>query len=197
MNYNFSCDHKLAIENLVNFGSRSESKWKMGSRWKRFGTATLFATNKMSAALTPWNKNQTEGKAKVVAAGWGTELIKILCHTSHLAPGWFVKKRLNRRTDTLRNGYFGENGWSSGSHHTKHHPPKLDVLPKTFLQIIRYMASAAFYVWPPKKLIMLSLSLVKGSVEYEGGDPVDVEEVPYPVRHIRAHVHTWDQAYFC
>ena len=142
MNYNFSCDHKLAIENLVNFGSRSESKWKMGSRWKRFGTATLFATNKMSAALTPWNKNQTEGKAKVVAAGWGTELIKILCHTSHLAPGWFVKKRLNRRTDTWRNGCFGKNGWSSGSHHTKP-----TTLPKwMFFQKLFFKSSAIWLV---------------------------------------------------
>ena len=46
------------------------------------------------------NKNQTEGKAKVVAAGWGTELIQFhACRTSHLAPGGFDEK------DELMNRY--------------------------------------------------------------------------------------------
>jgi hypothetical protein len=37
------------------------------------------------------------------------------------------------------------------------------------------------------------LFLMKGPVKNEGGDPVDIVEISYPVRHIRAHVHSYSQ----
>ena len=65
-------------------------------------------------------------RAKVVAAGWGTELIQF-----HAAPEIYqeddLKKRMNKRTVTdwmLRK--------NEGSND---HPPEMDVLPKTFLYI--------------------------------------------------------------
>ena len=78
----------------------------------------------------------TEEKAKVVAAAWGTELIKFLAALPILHQADF-KKRITR------DGYLVEwmlwkNGWSPTSVHTtpNHQPPKMDALPKTFLQII-------------------------------------------------------------
>jgi hypothetical protein len=44
-----------------------------------------------------------------------------------------------------------------------------------------------------KKNSFFLLFLMKGPVKNEGGDPVDVEEISYPVRHIRAHVHAYSQ----
>ena len=51
-------------------------------------------------------KNLTEAKAKVVSAGWGTELEIELQDD--------LKKRMNRRTEEM----IWKNGGSSGSHHT-------------------------------------------------------------------------------
>ena len=58
---------------------------------------------------------------------WGTELIQF-----HAALQDDLKKWRNIRTDTWRNGRFR----SSRLHHTNPPPSKMDVLPKTFLQII-------------------------------------------------------------
>ena len=61
----------------------------------------------------------TEEKTKVVAAGWGTELIQLNATLELWQDD--LKKWTNRRAD-WRNGCFGKMD--------DHHPPKMDVLPK-------------------------------------------------------------------
>ena len=66
----------------------------------------------------------TEQQARVVAAVWGTELIQFLATLAILHKD-DLKKRMNRKID------------DHPVHTTpNHHPPKKDVLPKNFLQII-------------------------------------------------------------
>ena len=77
-----------------------------------------------------WKKKQTEEKAKVIAAVWGTDFMEFhaalkIQHQDDL------KTWMNRRTDALQNGCFRKM-----DDHLVHHSPKMDVLPKTFLQII-------------------------------------------------------------
>ena len=82
-------------------------------------------------------------KAKVVAAGWGTELNAKTTHYSqddfedkneynkgYLAEWilWNLKKRMNRRTDTRRNGYFGKISDHLFHPIPNHHPTKINVL---------------------------------------------------------------------
>ena len=75
----------------------------------------------------------TEEKAKVVAADYGTELIKFLAALAILHQD-DLNKRMNRITATCKNGCFDK---MDDSHHTKPPPwapsPKMDVLPKPFL----------------------------------------------------------------
>ena len=80
-------------------------------------------------------KKQTEKKAKVVAAVWGTEFIQFpaalqIWHQNDL------KKGMNRRTDTWQNGCFSKMDDDLVNITQNHHPLKVDVLPKMFLQII-------------------------------------------------------------
>ena len=74
--------------------------------------------------------NQTEEKAKVVPAGWGTRLIPFhaaLCRD--LAPGWFEEK-VNRRKDTWWNGCFGKMDDQSVLTTPNQHTPKMGDLQK-------------------------------------------------------------------
>ena len=43
-------------------------------------------------------------KAKILAPVWGDGIDSIPCRTGYCAPGWFLKKRMNRRIGTWRNG---------------------------------------------------------------------------------------------
>ena len=79
--------------------------------------------------LYPLKKKQTEEKANVVAAVWGTEIIQFLASLQTCSIEWIEERMLGRMVAS-------ENGWSSSSHHTNHHPSQMDVLPKDFLQII-------------------------------------------------------------
>ena len=65
---------------------------------------------------------------------FGDGIDSILCRACQLAPGWF-EEWMKRKTEAWRNGCFEKNGWSSKTTPNKE-PPKMDVLPKTFLQII-------------------------------------------------------------
>ena len=47
-----------------------------------------------------------------------------------------LNKRINRRTETWQNGCFRKINDHPGHATPNHHPPKMDVLPKTFHQII-------------------------------------------------------------
>ena len=72
-------------------------------------------------------------KAMVVAAGWGTELFPFhaagaIQHEDDL------KKRMNRKTDTWRNGCFGKMDDHPVYTTSNHHPPKMDVISKTFFK---------------------------------------------------------------
>ena len=87
-------------------------------------------------ALHAQNKNQTEGKAKVVA--WGMELVQFHAALA-IQRHDDLKKRINRRTDTCQNGCLGK----LDDHPV--HPPKMAVLPKAFLQIIH--ASKQLVKW--------------------------------------------------
>ena len=80
-------------------------------------------------------KNQTEENAKVVDAGWGTKLLQFLAAPEILHKD-DLNKRMNRRMDTQRNGFFGK--MDDHPVHTipNHHSSKMDVLSKTFLRII-------------------------------------------------------------
>ena len=69
----------------------------------------------------------TEEKAKVVAAAWGTECIQFLAALAILHQD-SLKKRIRIITDTLRNGCFEKLETIPNI--------KMDVLPKTFVQII-------------------------------------------------------------
>ena len=81
-----------------------------------------------------WKKNQTEEKTKVVAAGWGKEVIQL--HGAIQIQHQDVKKWMISKTATWRNGCFGK--MDDHPFHTtpNDHPPKMDVLPKTFHQNI-------------------------------------------------------------
>ena len=80
-------------------------------------------------------KDKYRMKAKVVAASWGTELVQFLAALSILHQV-VMKKRINRIMATWRNGCF-EKMDNHPIHTTENpHPTKMDVLPKTFLQII-------------------------------------------------------------
>ena len=80
-------------------------------------------------------KDKCRMKAKVVAASWGTELVQFLAALSILHQV-VMKKRINRIMATWRNGCF-EKMDNHPIHTTENpHPTKMDVLPKTFLQII-------------------------------------------------------------
>ena len=69
----------------------------------------------------------TEEKAKVVAAAWGTECIQFLAALAILHQD-SLKKRIRIITATLRNGCFEKLETIPNI--------KMDVLPKTFVQII-------------------------------------------------------------
>ena len=56
-----------------------------------------------------------------------------------------LKKRINRRADAWQNGCNRKMDDHLVHTTTNHHPPKMDVLPKTFLQII---LAANWPVWP-------------------------------------------------
>ena len=62
----------------------------------------------------------TEEKAKVVAAAWGTELIQFLDAQAIFSPGWFEIENEQNNGDMAK-WMLWQNGWSSGSHYTK--PP--------------------------------------------------------------------------
>ena len=88
-----------------------------------------------SSTLQSQKKKQTEEKAKVVAAVWGTRFIQF--HAALLAPGWFEEKdEQKNRTDDWQNGCFRKIDGHLVYTTPNHHPSKIDVLPKTFLQII-------------------------------------------------------------
>ena len=74
----------------------------------------------------------TEGKAKVVAAALGTELINFLVTLTILHQD-DLKKRMNRIAATWRNGCFDKMDDHPVRTTPNHHPPKMDVLPKMFL----------------------------------------------------------------
>ena len=77
----------------------------------------------------------TKEKAEVVTAAWGTELIQFLAAVAIFQPDDLFK-RMNRITTTWRNGCY-EKMVDHLVHTTpSHHPTKMDVLPKSFLQII-------------------------------------------------------------
>ena len=76
-----------------------------------------------------------EEKAKVVAAVWGKELIHFLdalaiFHQDDL------KKKMNRIKAIWWNGFLGQMDDHSVHTTPNQHPTKMDVLPKTFVQII-------------------------------------------------------------
>ena len=76
-----------------------------------------------------------EEKAKVVAAVWGKELIHFLdalaiFHQDDL------KKRMNRIKAIWWNGFLGQMDDHSVHTTPNQHPTKMDVLPKTCVQII-------------------------------------------------------------
>ena len=73
----------------------------------------------------------TEEKAKVVAAVWGTELIQFLDALQD-----DLKKRINRITATWRNGCFEKMDDPQVHTTPNHQPTKMDVFPKTFLHVI-------------------------------------------------------------
>ena len=57
-----------------------------------------------------------------------------------------LKKRTNRRTNTWRNGCFGKMNDHLVLNTPNHQPPQMDVVPKTFLQIILGYSAAFKYV---------------------------------------------------
>ena len=76
-----------------------------------------------------------EEKAKVVAAVWGKELIHFLdalaiFHQDDL------KKKMNRIKAIWWNGFLGQMDDHSVHTTPNQHPTKMDILPKTFVQII-------------------------------------------------------------
>ena len=80
-------------------------------------------------------EEQTEVKTKYVAAVWGTKLIQFLAALAIFLQN-DLTKRMNRITATWRNGCFGK--MDDHPVHTipNRHPTKMDVLPKTIVQII-------------------------------------------------------------
>ena len=76
---------------------------------------------------------KTEGKAKVVAAVWGTELIKFLATLAIFhQDDW--KKRMSRITATWRNGFFGRMIIRFTPYQTTTLPAKWRIFQKTFVQ---------------------------------------------------------------
>ena len=78
---------------------------------------------------------KTEEKAKVVTAVWGTELFKFVA-TLAISHQDDLKKRMIRITASWRNGCFGNMNDHPVQTIPNHHPTKMDVLPKPFVQII-------------------------------------------------------------
>ena len=80
-------------------------------------------------------KKQTEEKAKVVAAVWGMEFNQF--HAAiQIKHQDDCKNRMNRRTGAWQNGCFIKMDEHLVQTTPKNHPPKMDVPPKTCLQII-------------------------------------------------------------
>ena len=76
----------------------------------------------------------TEEEAKVVAAVWGTEFIQFhaaLC--IQIQRQDYLKKWNNGKMDTWQNGCFEKMDDLPVPTTPNHHPPKMDVHPKTFL----------------------------------------------------------------
>ena len=80
-------------------------------------------------------KEVLEEKAMVVAAVWGTKFIQLQA-TLKILHQDDLKNRMNRRTDTWRNGCFGKIDDHLVHTPPKHRSPKMDDIPRTFLQII-------------------------------------------------------------
>ena len=87
---------------------------------------------KFATEATYSRRIYTEEKAKVVAAAYGTEMIKFLAALAilHLAD---LKKRRNRISATWGKGCFEQMNDYPVHTTPNHHPPKMDVLPKSFL----------------------------------------------------------------
>ena len=79
---------------------------------------------------------KTESKAKFIAAVWGTEFIKVLTPLDIFHQDDF-EENVGKNKGYLTEWMLWKNGCLSGSHHNKPSPyTKMDVLPKTFVQII-------------------------------------------------------------
>ena len=74
-------------------------------------------------------EDRREGKSRRCCLMDGVDLIP--CRTTDLAR----KKWMNRKRNTWRNGCFGKMDDLPVPTTTNHHPPKMDVLSKIFLQI--------------------------------------------------------------
>ena len=74
-------------------------------------------------------------KAKVVTAVWGTEFIQFhaAANVKHQDD---LKKRMNNITYAWQNGRFRKMDDHLDYTTPNHHPPKMNFLPKFFLQII-------------------------------------------------------------
>ena len=94
------------------------------------------ACNEFTALKTHRRKINTEEKAKVVAAVWETELIQFFVAALAILQQDDFKKRMNRITATWQNRCFGKMDYHPVHNIPNRHPTNMDVLPKTFVQII-------------------------------------------------------------
>ena len=103
---------------------------------KRIFSQSAFCSNARNGTEYAKHRRRikTEEKAKVVAAVWVAEFIQFLAALTTVF-SMILKKRMNRIKAAWRNGGFDDHLVHTHSI-LNHHPTKMDVLPKTVVQII-------------------------------------------------------------
>ena len=115
------------------FALPSSMSWGPWTTWARLSVAYTRMRSSISYPIEEEESDRREDKGRRCCLGDGIHSIPY--RTTDL-PSEDLKKRMNRRTDDWQNGCFRKMDDHLVHTSPNYHPPKMDVLSKTLLQIV-------------------------------------------------------------